>query len=182
MVSLGLVARLPRQVDGSLLRRTWLPLSSHLPLQGDVPLRGVRWTFRLTVDHWPWIHFWIKCCTSMLALATLNWERPTVAEDVGLQWTTQHWLVVLWLHCDIVCQNHSKGHATWRGCPWSPHSERALLASETQLQINWHFWITYSLQTERISNLLLKIARTIYCFSLDVEQKELELLLDSSFL
>ena len=40
--------------------------------------------------------------------------------------------------------------------PVGPHSERALFASEAQLQINWHFW-HYSLQTEGISNLLLKV-------------------------
>ena len=62
----------------------------------------------------------------MLALATLNWGRPTVAEDGGLQWTTQHWT------CNM--KRMSVGS----------HSERTLFASETQLRINWHFRMTYS--------------------------------------
>ena len=63
------------------------------------------------------------------------------AEDGGLQWTTQPWPVVLWLHWTIVCQNHSKGHVTWRGCPWiltvrGPGSLRNTIKNQLTLSNN----------------------------------------------
>ena len=91
----------------------------------------------------------------MLALATLNWERPTVAEDGGLQWSAQGLLASSpWLHCNIVCQNYSKGHVTEEDAPGvltvrGPCSLKNTIKDQLTLSKN-------SIQTKRISNLLLK--------------------------
>ena len=49
-----------------------------------------------------------------------------------------------------------------------PHSEEVLFASETQLRINWHFWITYSRPRES-ATCLVKVDLPV----LMEEQKEL---------
>ena len=78
----------------------------------------------------------------MLALATLNWERPTVAEDGSL-----HWLL-----CNTVCQNHSKGHVKWEEDVHGSSQWEDLVHLRNN-RIEWQFCTTSSLQTGRISNL-----------------------------